>query len=90
MINYGMCQNCDEFHRGYCFCNGEPDKIIGEMLACEFYKEKPKGEWKHEIIGDKPCVLCSICNLHFDNESNFCPNCGTDMRGEKDDIKKSS
>lgn len=43
---------------------------------------RPKGEWKHEVIGDKSCVLCSICYLHFDNESNFCPNCGADMRGD--------
>ena len=40
MIDYGMCKNCDEFYRGYCFCIGEPEKIIGEMIVCEFYKEK--------------------------------------------------
>ena len=48
-------------------------------------KERPQGEWKHEIIGDKSCVLCNQCFLHFDCESNFCPNCGAQMMrgGEK-------
>ena len=48
MIDYGMCQNCDEFFRGYCFCDGGPDEIIGEMIACEFYKEKKDDSQKSD------------------------------------------
>ena len=46
--------------------------------------ERPQGEWKHEVVGDKLCVLCNQCFLHFDCESNFCPNCGAKMRGYAD------
>ena len=38
--DYGMCQDCDNFFRGYCFCTGCPDEIIGEIIICEFYKER--------------------------------------------------
>lgn len=40
--------------------------------------DRPKGEWiveNHEVV----CSVCGQNNL----ETNFCPNCGADMRGEK-------
>lgn len=36
-----------------------------------------KGQW----IYTKPC--CSLCSFEQDGVSNFCPNCGADMRGDK-------
>ena len=57
-------------------------------LAIKALKERPQGEWKHEVIGDKPCVLCNQCFLHFDCESNFCPNCGADMTDDADMSKQ--
>jgi len=39
--------------------------------------DRPKGEWiveNHEVI----CSVCGQNNL----ETNFCPNCGADMRGD--------
>ena len=33
--------------------------------------------------GSKECVRCSVCGTHWDNESNYCPNCGADMRKER-------
>lgn len=38
---------------------------------------RPKGEWvveNHEVV----CSVCGQNNL----ETNFCPNCGADMRGD--------
>lgn len=29
-------------------------------------------------------VTCSECNTTWDDKSNFCPNCGADMRKRKD------
>ena len=52
-------------------------------------EERKKGRWislddfhgKYNENGFK----CSECDEHSDYEENFCPNCGADMRGVKDD-----
>ena len=51
--------------------------------------ERPKGEW----IIDGYHIRCNKCNEYIctqDREgavipNNFCPNCGADMRGKKND-----
>ena len=49
-------------------------------------EERPKGEWiTHSDYPDR--LICSNCNHKYDvwfvnNGTNFCPNCGADMRGE--------
>ena len=52
------------------------------------------GEWVlHEDLDCVEFIKCSICgdvfydgdNDTFDVPYNFCPNCGADMRGEKND-----
>ena len=54
--------------------------------------EVKHGEWieMRDPWGDDPYYNCSCCNDAFvllegtpkDNNYNFCPNCGADMRGE--------
>ena len=52
------------------------------------YKDRPKGGW---LSADDDHIKCSVCGeygIHNDwYECNyytpFCPNCGADMRGEK-------
>lgn len=40
-----------------------------------------RGEW----IGDGDCIICSNCKTAYTfMGSNFCPNCGADMREEKE------
>lgn len=41
-------------------------------------RENKPGEW----IWNERCTdyTCSVCGEHFDNNTNFCPNCGADMR----------
>ena len=58
--------------------------------------ERPKGEWiadtSHCYDDDEDTFECSVCKEPFtlicgtpkDNLYNFCPNCGADMRGEKE------
>ena len=39
--------------------------------------ERPQGEWKLDSLG----AYCSECGTHPDYSSNYCPNCGADMKG---------
>ena len=48
--------------------NEEKQKLLDEL--------RPKGEWKGYAI-------CSICEEVADRPSDFCPNCGADMRGTR-------
>ena len=48
-----------------------------------------KGKWRYgngmpATIGTSYSVICSECNLWSEYCTNFCPNCGADMRGEHD------
>ena len=53
---------------------------IREMIESE--PERKKGKWisynRGLFIGSK----CSQCDWLVEFQSNFCPNCGADMRGE--------
>lgn len=33
----GICKDCILFNCGYCFSNGEPEKIVGEITLCGYY-----------------------------------------------------
>jgi len=49
--------------------------------AKTFYADRPKGEWE-ETESDEPCwYRCSECARRTDEASDYCPNCGADMRG---------
>lgn len=46
-------------------------------------RENVKGQWTD---AQYPFSKCSICDCYFDtanNEANFCPICGADMRGKE-------
>lgn len=50
-----------------------------------------KGEWiKHPTFHeDFDCWVCNKCGEEIsghENKTNFCPNCGADMRGNKKEI----
>lgn len=50
--------------------------------------ERKKGKWISELKDDGDSILrCSICNYpvsYFWDRTNFCPECGADMRGEQE------
>ena len=51
---------------------------IDEVLRSLPSADRPKGEWiveNHEVV----CSICGQNNL----ETDFCPNCGADMRGDE-------
>ena len=59
------------------------DKEIREALdkAIKALKERPHGEWIYDMFDEN--YHCSECNRVGATISNFCPNCGADMRQQK-------
>lgn len=50
--------------------------------------QRIKGRWKLLPGRDDEHIRylhCSVCHFNGDYESNFCPNCGADMRGDEDE-----
>ena len=65
---------------------------VAILTAIDALEERPKGEWielpKAFDSKELPCK-CSICEhilsfINFYPKSNFCPNCGADMRGKEE------
>lgn len=74
--------------RGQVYWQIEERKLVAkELEQAPSVIPKPKeGEWmpRHHQGVDKLICECSNCHtLHV--ITNFCPNCGADMRGGKDD-----
>lgn len=46
-------------------------------------RKNVRGEWLHISDGYCDVLKCSQCGKTTDSQSNFCPNCGADMRGDK-------
>lgn len=61
------------------------EKLLDEL--------RPKGEWKDNNYDEHVCSICGHYALYgedpddyYEEQSNFCPFCGADMRGgEKHD-----
>lgn len=63
-----------------------------ETDRCQYFKNKAdfvevnRGKWetRNFIIFDSEKVgyRCTECNTTWDTETNYCPNCGADMRKE--------
>lgn len=72
----------DGFEEG-CVAVEDAETINPESL-------RPKGEWELKHIGAGHYWECSVCHknpcIYVTNGTNFCPNCGTDMRGEGNEM----
>lgn len=56
-------------------------------LAIKALKEKPRGEWiEHYDCSDGfTWLTCTRCMFKaYEDDYNFCPNCGADMRGGRE------
>lgn len=67
-----------------------PQTIITEFKGCDNCElERPKGKWID--VKDIPYLAnCSNCGYQMDTHEehgyfNYCPYCGADMRGEKNE-----
>lgn len=59
------------------------EQVTGKLQA----SERPQGEWKHNNFDEHYCNKCGSFALwaeeadgYYEVQSNFCPNCGRDMR----------
>jgi hypothetical protein len=67
---------------------GEYDKML-EPLKREIQPERKPGYWmikEGELAFWDVCSECKKMVMHKAPFYNFCPHCGADMRGEKNEI----
>lgn len=62
--------------------NKESPRAMAMRVINGVPSEPLYGEWLEDK--DNYGVVCSVCNHWQRDESNYCPNCGYDMRGEED------
>lgn len=63
------------------------DQAISAMKATGRLNERPQGEWLTNMNRGffNPGRKCSLCGKVVEFSENFCPKCGADMRGNKND-----
>ena len=73
----------------------KPENMTESMLlsfinnAPAIKLERPQGEWKVNNYGEHVCPICGHYALYdecqdndyYEVQSNFCPECGADLRG---------
>lgn len=65
-----------------------PKMASAYKVAISALSENKCGKWKrtyldHVAMGERPSILyCSVCCQCIAYPTNYCPNCGADMRGE--------
>ena len=59
----------------------ETPKLLSEAADVieKLSKERKKGKWEKVYYGNRP-NRCSECHQKNNYRTNFCPNCGADMR----------
>ena len=87
----GMRGACNSYKMHYDNAKAEIERLNNEMDCRDFKNEADVVEVKHGrwetrsfIIFDSEKVgyRCSECKTTWDTETNYCPNCGSDMRKE--------
>ena len=73
----------DSYNKGY---SDAVQGITDEMVRRNQHIEdnRHKGEWVKEYKGQVNS-FCSKCDYEVGKITNFCPNCGADMRTESED-----
>lgn len=73
--------------------NGNEHFVLGVESVLEYAENLPtiearpvvRGEWLHDSATG--IAFCSVCNMDaVEDGTNFCPECGADMRGDANDL----
>lgn len=76
-----ICENC--IHKEVCGLEGYYDEAL---KFCADKKIDPQGKWIFHKDYNESCRYgCNQCGNLNNISSNFCPNCGADMRGDKNE-----
>lgn len=59
------------------------DMTTGELLECQSHL-RPQGEW---IVEKDVYCRCPFCNFKDVKYSNYCPDCGADMRPKPNQLR---
>lgn len=57
-----------------------------KLISKKDFVEVVRGRWIKRQFADEPTAFgyrCSECHLTYEVDTNYCPNCGADMRGDK-------
>lgn len=66
-------------------CNQSAEEVADHLLA-NGVVVREKGEW--ELYPSSEYRRCQVCKMEYEKarfgvRANFCPHCGSDMRGEQ-------
>ena len=81
----------EEGRVGYSYKKEVSQEAVDTAITA-LQNERQTGEWKVNNYGEHVCPICGHYALYdedHDNDyhevqSNFCPNCGEDLRGDKE------
>ena len=85
--NYFSCEKCP--HGENCEAEFIADHLIANGVTVQKHGRWVKRYLDGEDMSGKPCEImyacnCSECGLNGKAPTNYCPNCGADMREVKD------
>lgn len=76
------CSNCPLSNYELCY-----EMLLQNAIDCiEYYaNSRPHGEWLPNYTSQfmNPGRQCSLCGKIVEFSENYCPQCGADMRGNK-------
>ena len=82
-----LVDELEDIRRNNFDANTEEDKTLKEVVRVikTLKQESKTGHWidthdKEEWWGEE--FICSECDYRMIGDSNFCPNCGVDMRSD--------
>ena len=83
-----FCEKCKGYYDGHCIHRGECDVDVIKTAPAADVQPVKHGRW----INENFCTRCSACGhmTIYDKysrevESDYCPNCGARMDGDRDD-----
>lgn len=71
----------DDYDRGYTDALDQMDDWLDAQPSLTLDDLRPHGRWIERYGVSEYKYECSLCHLGSDLMTDFCPNCGSDMRG---------
>ena len=82
------CNECPGFEKDDCFRLSDEcrKRWLESVELPSAQSERKRGKWiKESLVTTNYLYKCSACKKYSRAMYDFCPNCGSDMRGEEDE-----